>query len=411
MIKIDDCIIIYKLFKEHKYDEIYEKYGKEIYSIITPNKIKNNEIEKLIENGDFLFIYEKYGVDIKKEHFKKIRLKDIENELGINFKFNSYVFFNDLKRKFKLICNKLTFKLCYFLYISFIIGSLISDYSDDIINENTITYQNEIEDYNNEIESYAQYINSLNLSDLEIIMKVMNDMWEKIDGYKTPNNYDINGYFRLSLYYDGYGVCRNMADDLTARLNAINPDYEACNINVLIERVEVNNIKTINLNNEEIISSNDNEIIDNNENDNVTITDNNEISYNQKIINEYNKFKNYIIELKNNLIENTIGNHMVTCIKLKNIDAILIVDPTNPSIGLFKNGKLHMLSDKENKINVTPIGNIIMGFDKRKNYFKKSIESFFINSEEYTNEYNIENQNKCLIKINNSNFMNKYNIK
>ena len=73
------------------------------------------------------------------------------------------------------------------------------------------------------------------LSDIQIFMKVMDDMWGSIQGYKTPEK-DIHGFLELDLANeDGYGVCRNMASDVARKLQEINPDYNARTIAVYIE--------------------------------------------------------------------------------------------------------------------------------------------------------------------------------
>lgn len=107
-------------------------------------------------------------------------------------------------------------------------------------------------------------------------------------------------------------------------------------------------------------------------------------------------------EFTDELITNTVGNHMVSCIKLKEDDVLLIVDPTNPSIGVLKNGKIYMLSSVAvNGLEVKPIGNIIFGTDATKNYVEKILESFLTNGDiDFLKEkYGIESQNQVLRSI------------
>ncbi len=361
---------IIQLMKEKKYDEIYQKYGRETYLRVVSNKHQIRDIDKLMEEGRFFELYEKYGEKIYRDYLREMKKVDVENELGIKFKFNNYLFFENMTQNLKIIRNQAAKVMLGLTIVSGGFSTMISSQYDQVIENNSKVYQSEIKDYDEEIKTYAEHINSMNLSDLEIIMKVMNDMWNSIDGYKTPDMYDAIGYPRLALYMDGYGVCRNMADDFTARMNAINPNYEACNLNVYLKEAEINNIRRTTL-------VNYNSIADNSEQ-------------------EEN------IDYKSEIISNLTGNHMVSCIKLKEDDVLLIVDPTNPSIGVLKNGEITMLSNQMMKgIKIKPVGNLMLGSDNRKEYLKKLTESLFTAGDINTlkEKYGITSQNETLEEI------------
>lgn len=361
---------IIQLMKEKKYDEIYQKYGRETYLRVVSNKHQIRDIDKLMEEGRFFELYEKYGEKIYLYYLREMKKVDVENELGIKFKFNNYLFFENMTQNLKIIRNQAAKVMLGLTIVSGGFSTMISSQYDQVIENNSKVYQSEIKDYDEEIKTYAEHINSMNLSDLEIIMKVMNDMWNSIDGYKTPDMYDEIGYPRLALYMDGYGVCRNMADDFTARMNAINPDYEACNLNVYLKEAEINNIRRTTL-----VNYN-------------TIADNSEQEEN--------------IDYKSEIISNLTGNHMVSCIKLKEDDVLLIVDPTNPSIGVLKNGEITMLSNQVMKgIKIKPVGNLMLGSDNRKEYLKKLTESLFTAGDINTlkEKYGITSQNETLEEI------------
>ena len=361
---------IIQLMKEKKYDEIYQKYGRETYLRVVSNKHQIRDIDKLMEEGRFFELYEKYGEKIYRDYLREMKKVDVENELGIKFKFNNYLFFENMTQNLKIIRNQAAKVMLGLTIVSGGFSTMISSQYDQVIENNSKVYQSEIKDYDEEIKTYAEHINSMNLSDLEIIMKVMNDMWNSIDGYKTPDMYDAIGYPRLALYMDGYGVCRNMADDFTARMNAINPNYEACNLNVYLKEAEINNIRRTTL-------VNYNSIADNSEQ-------------------EEN------IDYKTEIISNLTGNHMVSCIKLKEDDVLLIVDPTNPSIGVLKNGEITMLSNQMMKgIKIKPVGNLMLGSDNRKEYLKKLTESLFTAGDINTlkEKYGITSQNETLEEI------------
>lgn len=361
---------IIQLMKEKKYDEIYQKYGRETYLRVVSNKHQIRDIDKLMDEGRFFELYEKYGEKIYRDYLREMKKVDVENELGIKFKFNNYLFFENMTQNLKIIRNQAAKVMLGLTIVSGGFSTMISSQYDQVIENNSKGYQSEIKDYDEEIKTYAEHINSMNLSDLEIIMKVMNDMWNSIDGYKTPDMYDAIGYPRLALYMDGYGVCRNMADDFTARMNAINPNYEACNLNVYLKEAEINNIRRTTL-----VNYN-------------TIADNSEQEEN--------------IDYKSEIISNLTGNHMVSCVKLKEDDVLLIVDPTNPSIGVLKNGEITMLSNQIMKeIKIKPVGNLMLGSDNRKEYLKKLTESLFTAGDINTlkEKYGITSQNETLEEI------------
>ena len=361
---------IIQLMKEKKYDEMYQKYGRETYLRVVSNKHQIRDIDKLMDEGRFFELYEKYGEKIYRDYLREMKKVDVENELGIKFKFNNYLFFENMTQNLKIIRNQAAKVMLGLTIVSGGFSTMISSQYDQVIENNSKVYQSEIKDYDEEIKTYAEHINSMNLSDLEIIMKVMNDMWNSIDVYKIPDMYDAIGYPRLALYMDGYGVCRNMADDFTARMNAINPNYEACNLNVYLKEAEINNIRRTTL-------VNYNSIADNSEQ-------------------EEN------IDYKSEIISNLTGNHMVSCVKLKEDDVLLIVDPTNPSIGVLKNGEITMLSNQMMKgIKIKPVGNLMLGSDNRKEYLKKLTESLFTAGDINTlkEKYGITSQNETLEEI------------
>lgn len=362
--KKEDRKNIRKLLKEKQYDRIYKLYGTNTYLRVSPGSHVRKDIKSLMDDGRYFELYEKYGEDIYSKYEKRIMRADIRNEVGIKPGFINCVFFEKLKRNLKTV-KTMAFTLGL---IAAITPGLFIGLSEMVINDNEIIYESLIDEYDKEIEEYADYINSLGLTDLEIIVKVMNDMWFNIDGYKNPEEaYDSVGFNRLALYNDGYGVCRNMADDFTARINAINPNYEACNLSVYIADADFNNIQRTILETNETVES----------------TDPKEI-------------KEPLIDLSD-----FVGNHMVSCVKLKNEDVILIVDPTNPSIGVLENGKIKMLSNAVDGIDIKELGMSVLGIDGYLKYQRKILESFTMKSkfDEMNGKYGIEAQNDALNDI------------
>ena len=176
----------------------------------------------------------------------------------------------------------------------------------------------------------------MNLTDSQIFIKLMKDMWDSIDGYAHPKNEAI-GFYRLTLENEEIGVCRNFADDMTAKLNLINPNYNARNLTVYMDDNKNYKIAKITrhvVENNEIVEDRTGE-------DNNTQNNNTEIDFN----------------LLDYIPNSLLGNHMVTAVDVdvKGNKLTLILDPTNPSIGVFKDGKIFLFS--------TPDGE---GFETRK---------------------------------------------
>lgn len=357
----EDVKVIYKLMKEKKYDQIYKLYGQKTYTLVAPYIYQKKDIKRLLKEGRFYDIYEKYGEKVYLNYINKMMRMDVINEVGVRPGFINCLYFEKLKKKLVLMKKTALVAGCAFASLPVALSGL----GTMTINDNKAVYQDLVDEYDKEIEEYAKYINSLGLTDLEIIVKVMNDMWSNIEGYKNPERYDDIGYNRLSLYYDGYGVCRNMADDFTARMNAINPEYEACNISVYIDSAQTNGIKR------NIIISNE------------------------------------TVEEIPSEIEESIdctkifGNHMVSCIKLKDKNLILIVDPTNPSIGILKNGEIKMLSKAVDGIDIKDFGTAILGVDGYIKYQKKILESIFAAGQydKIKDEFGIAAQNEVLEEL------------
>ena len=362
--KKEDKKNLRKLLKEKEYDRIYKLYGTNTYLKVSPSRHKRKDLKKLMADGRYFEMYEKYGEDIYSKYERAIMRADVKNELGLKPGFINCVFFEKLKKGMRIL-KTTAFTLGL---VATTIPGVVVGLSTMTINDSEVAYESMIDEYNKEIEEYANYINSLNLNDLEIIVKVMNDMWTNIDGYKTPEEtYDSIGFNRLALYNDGYGVCRNMADDFTARMNAINPKYEACNLNVYINLANTNNIERT--------------IVETNE----TVEENTSTSEKEPLIE----------------VSDFVGNHMVSCITLKEENLILIVDPTNPSIGVLKNGKIQMLSGSKNSLEIKELGETILGIDGYLNYQKKILESLMTKgaTDKVNEKYGIEVQNEVLDDI------------
>ena len=172
----------------------------------------------------------------------------------------------------------------------------------------------------------------MNLTDLQTVMKVMDDMWENIDGYGEPK-IDSPYFPRLDMTEGGVGVCRNMADDVTAKLNAINPEYNARNLTVYLDSEELTSEGFSMANIERTILQDNETVVDqDNENQDQDGTDNSEGE---------KEDKNELTEEQKEKLSKYVGNHMVTAIDLKEEDVTLIIDSTNCNLGVFEDGKIY----------------------------------------------------------------------
>lgn len=97
------------------------------------------------------------------------------------------------------------------------------------------------------------------------------------------------------------------------------------------------------------------------------------------------------------------GNHAVVLLELPNENVKLIIDPTNPSIGIFQNGKITIFNEKYNKNSMLyiPLGSVIHKgveglIDVSSNYFTSW---GFENYDELNKNYGVKAQNEALEEV------------
>lgn len=217
---------IKKLKKERNYDEIYREFGKNVYKKSVPLTYRRKDFKKLVKEGKYEDIYNKYG---EKKYYKLLgsaMFKDIQTTKG-----TGRAVLWKIKKEFKRLLKKVSITLG--LAASSVV-LMMPVFNEENVKDNEIKYEKEIENYDEKIKEYAKEVNGMNLDDVHIFMKVMDDMWGSIQGYKEPEK-DIQGFLELDLATeDGYGVCRNMANDVARKLNAIDKKYNARTITVAI---------------------------------------------------------------------------------------------------------------------------------------------------------------------------------
>lgn len=306
---------IANLIKEERYDDVYREYGIKAYKRYVPSNYRKQDLAKLKREGRYEDIFNKYG----KNEYDKILIKAMYEEI------------KEVKGGFKANLWKIAHKLkIYSVTAAFAVSlalptvtTAFAVMTEKDINDNSKKYEDQIETYDKKIDKYAKKVNEIGLSDIQIFMKVMDDMWEGIKGYGNPEK-NISGFLELDLAdEDGYGVCRNMASDIARKLNKINPEYNARTMAVLMGEDSFYKIADINRN---ILETNS------------TIEETTEED------SKSNKLKE--------TVANLLGNHMVTLVDVPSDNLTIVLDPTNPGIGVYIDGKIIMLNDtKGEKVN------------------------------------------------------------
>lgn len=353
------------LCAEKRYEDIYLLYGGEVYRKKTPISYQMRDIMKLLREERYYAIYEKYGDTIYSGLLPYIKNCDIKNEIGYNPAFR------EIKAKIKASILSVVV-VCLILNTvadATFIGILSSKKDEYKGDEETIAI---LDEYDESLNAYAEYINGLKLSDLDVIVKVMSDMWDNIYGYnENVEGYsNDSNYSRLAIYTYGYGVCRHMADDFTARMNAINPEYNAYNMTVYMrDDLELNDIERFWFPSE--------------------LPEGEEEAY--PVIMDF--------------IRSKVGNHMVTCLTIPKTNIKLVVDVTNPSIGILRNGLVTMLTQKKVP-ELTPMHDSNIGYkwqDKEElvTYLTDLLQSYFIPYDvaKLRELYGTEAQNEALERI------------
>lgn len=353
---------IKRLKKEKNYEEIYRKFGSKEYVKNTPSSYRKKDLNKLVKEGKFEDIYSKYGKKVYNNLLSRAKYQEIKENKGRK----SAILWR-IKRSLKLTG----------LYLG--IASSTFTLSFPVLNasttkENEIKYEKEIKNYDNKIKKYAEEVNELKLNDVQVFMKVIDDMWNQIKGYKNPE-LDLTGFLELDLASeDGYGVCRNMASDVARKLNEINPDYNARTLVVNMGhdgQYKLADVKR------KILEENETVDTDSSSKD------------------------------VQNKMSDILGNHVITLVDVKSDNLIVVLDPTNPGIGIYQNGKIEMLNSvKGNELN----------FDTRKfttfitsNGYKDGAESVIdfadsyqeskLSPEQIEEKYGLDAQNQALKEV------------
>ncbi len=252
------------------------------------------------------------------------------------------------------------------------------------LENNGIKYKSETEDYNKKMKEYCDKIKKMDLSDLELFIKLIQDLWKNIDGYSIGKD-DFLGYERVYLDMSKKGCCRHFADDFTAKLNYINPKYNARNVMVNLEKSrEVFNIPT------------EFKLVPNDSNKSTNKVDDNDEEDFQNIDNEIKEKIEKEIKNKNNY-----GNHVVCAVDIPHENITLMIDPTNSIIGYFKGKKIITYGNDKPVFTYTKKDNIIYSksfAELLKNRIKMSLNKFK-SSDEIDELFGINAQLKAYEKV------------
>ena len=301
---------IKRLKKEKKFEEIYDRFGSKIYVKSSPRFYMRRLILELIKEEKYENIRQKFGKRKYNAYLPLIRKNQVLKETKNRFLADAAYVAGKFKRG-------ITYLAMGAVIAVPITGAGVT--YDHYKEQKAIMEEKKeiIEEYNEDLEEYASYIRSLNLTQKEIVVKVMSDIYEKYK-YKFPTG-DVNGFYRFYLYENGYGVCRNIADDFCAKLNAIDSSFNA-----------------------HIIGCKLNEVSKNGEHIRYDIMDNIERTI------EEDEEEDMLTRGLDFLNPDNFGNHVVAVINIKGEQIPLVVDPTNLGMGAIINGKIWMFYTIEN---------------------------------------------------------------
>ncbi len=413
---------INRLMSEKKYGELYSKYGKlETFFVKDLRKLKKTEIKMLEKQGHYEEIYEQYG---ENEYNKKIHTYkpyDIYNETG---KKSKLVLYKAKHYSAKGLKNILKIASIVPISSMVLLGG-VNIYNQNVAAKNTELYASELQAYTENLSEYADYINSLNLDDTQIIAKVLYDEWSSIEGYGEPKS-DIFGLWRLDLSNENAtGKCRQLADNFSATMNAINPEYNARNLIVYQDTnyYGYNSIANIYRNITDTPYENlaPDKYVDLSVEANPNLKDENDNSIPLKIskIDNTQKLSMDNFKVSVNMTQDeynqTIGNHVITIMDIPNQKLPIVVDATNPSIGVLKDGKIIMLSTIEGKgIEHVPIGEIFFNsVNTNIKYYADNLKSYLSDEsiEELKDKYGTDALNKALNEVINITNNNSHKMK
>lgn len=367
--------ILEQLKKDKNYEQIFRQFGQKEFLNSVDKKYKKQDIKKLQKERRFEDIYVKYGEKTYNKYLRKFKQKEIEDVYGKRS-------FKALKGRIKLIGAALLtaagvkYGVDQYVQPTLATANYNIQSGENYREESKKGYEELIQEYEKSIIRYAENINKLNLTDFETIMKVQEDMWASIEGYNDPE-IDIEECFGLDIWSSKKGICRNMADDVARKLNAINPKYNA-RICTAYQKEKADVEEKVKVS-RPIFELQDDKV------------DYEGISW---------AYPNYMN------VEEMGYNHVVVLVDIENIT--LVVDPTTMFIGTFQNGKINILNvipeQQDNMTKRSPWFDLYYRhnesiWDIPKEYVKSFLPTK-LSKEEIEEKYGVEAQNAALDSAN-----------
>jgi len=378
--------------------EVYRQYGQVAYLKYVPAKYRKLSIKNAIESGRYMDLFDIHGEDVYSSKMLKIMKRDIAYESKTKIqKIAGYVRYV-LPIKASRIVKERVAPISIALLMT-PASLLVAGHITSAAKENK-EHQVEIEEYLDDIREYAGEMRKFNLTPLQTMMKITDDMWARIDGYGDPK-IDLVEYAGLDVSKSmGVGVCRNMADDCARRLNAIDPRYNARVIPVLYTEgdyqkadVDTRRVKT------------QGDVDETSEQSDEKLYENNLEEDKSELKSDVQSLMDKFISTQ---IKDKIGNHAVVLVDIPEDKITLVLDPTNAGVGLYHNGKITMFNSMVGahplEMRTTSYGGFVYGLGTalidQPNRFISSIGFFGDERLKYLNEkYGIEAQNSALRSI------------
>ena len=297
-----------KLYREGKDDLIFHEFG------IKTNKYNFIQFLNFVQNDDPNSLVDRFGTIVDNEFH------------SISAMFNDEKLLTGATRAISWATKRVLMNIIGFSLLASPFAIPYAAYLN--IDENEVAYASQIEDYNKYNEEYAAQFKEQDLTELQLIMKVMDDMWSRMKGYGEP---EINayGFYELDTGRDdGVGVCRNIASDFAKKMNEINPDFNARTIYVTMDPLYSYSVDD---NYTEPIHEG---LVDGMDIVYVVDTEHEDVSENTEVTED---------GISSNVHVNITGNHEIVFLTID--DMIIAVDPTNLMIGQYVDGEILFFND------------------------------------------------------------------
>lgn len=366
-----------ELRKQERYLDIFNTFGINVFYRVTPKNARKRIMDFYIKNNNRQMLSTMFKKKDAKYALSKAtdyaELKSEPNKVIGAVKYTGKRFMHS--KVAPIAITALLIQLSWTgLVKTFLWGSYYNQKT-----ANAQEYAMEIEEYNYNVENYAQYLNLLNLSDIEVMTKIMSDMWTNIEGYGSPD-LNLSGYGGLDVSAsDGQGVCRNMAADMVNKLNAYNPDYNARCLYVDMSYDGEYHLMDI---------------------------DRNIMTSEQASAGAQEQFED------SSFLQKYAANHVVVALEVPGHKGTLLVDITNPSFGILDDGKIHWINSEytrdgkpnnENPKTYTYKANA--DFEMGDNHLSNTLAiiNSYITPQSDINrlleEYSLENQDQALANV------------